>query len=193
MSMFDAPEIVRNIREMKIIWGLDDAAYREIDDAIAGVDGDSIIATAREDRVRLIEEELGISPLPTDTIEDRRFRIMARINDAPPYNEYYIRKKLTALLGEDGYEMSIENKNLTCTLSLMRKSNLVAVLDMLEELVSLDILINVTLRFNKWSRVGTALNTWGEVKAYTWHDIKEEWYEIDEKLQPVVARIRGQR
>lgn len=188
--MFDAPSVVSNIREMQIIWALDDIAYQKIEEELQAIDGDIFIKTARENRVKGMEEELGIVPLSTDTLDDRRFRILTKINDDPPYNQYYIEKKLTALLGEGGYTINIKNKIMTCTLELMNKSNLNAVIDMLEELVSLDIIINVTLFYNKWSRILAAKNTWGNVVQYTWKEIKEDFYELHKTLSNSTAWIR---
>lgn len=55
----------------------------------------------------MFEDLYHIVPLATDTLEQRRERILNRIRLQPPYTERFLRNQLDSIIGKDKYELDI--------------------------------------------------------------------------------------
>lgn len=95
------------------------------------------------DGIKLYEEILEIKPLENDTIEDRRFRILTKLNERLPYTWIQLHRMLAAICGWDGYELKLEDFIITVYLSLDSMSKTNAVLDMLRDVLPMSIFIDI--------------------------------------------------
>ena len=64
------------------------------------------IATMNEDAISRMEKIVGIIPEETDTLELRRMKLQDKFCDFLPYTDKTLDDRLTALCGEDGYEIT---------------------------------------------------------------------------------------
>lgn len=168
------PEHIAAIEEIKVISDLVDKLTADIKQAIDNLNADIDIETATENGIARREKIYGIKPLDSDTLEDRRFRLKARLSDPMTYTEDYIREWLTNLMGED-YTLTVDYQNYTFDLKipLSGKSELVTVTNFIESAVPLHMRYKIALKYNIWSTV-TVGKTWQDMTAKTWQRWKEE-------------------
>lgn len=69
--------------------------------------------------------------------------------------------------------IDLNTKTVFCLVELTRKRMQKSVIDMLDQMVPLDYLILVTLRYNTWENISENL-TWKQALQKTWYAIKEE-------------------
>ena len=81
---------------------------RELSDLYSGVRNlldSQFINDAPENIVAKWEGYLNITPKSKDTLDERRFRLLAKLNDFPPYTDRYLENKLTELCGADNFRI----------------------------------------------------------------------------------------
>ena len=69
---------------------------------------DQFIMDATEYGVMRWEDMLNISPKATDTLDERKFRILARLNRELPYTLTKMKESLTVLCGADGFVIDLQ-------------------------------------------------------------------------------------
>lgn len=168
------PEHIAAIEEIKVISDLVDKLTADIKEAIDNLNADIDIETATENGIKRREKIYGIKPLDSDTLEDRRFRLKARLSDPMTYTEDYIREWLTNLMGED-YTLTVDYQNYTFDLKipLAGKSELTTVTNYMQAVIPLHMQYKIALKYNLWSTV-TAGKNWQDMTAKTWQYWKEE-------------------
>lgn len=100
--------------------------------------------TAEIDGIREMEKVLNLTPLPEDTLEDRRLRVIAKLNERLPLTEIRLRRMLAVLCGWDGFDLTVEDLVLTVSLAMENHSQLGTVYDLLQRVVPMNILIVIT-------------------------------------------------
>lgn len=150
------PEAVLFIEDVRLsieagdkVGGIFERAMDEIDNNIA-------ICTAEESGIARREKILGIQPLDTATLEERRLEVLLKWFSVPPYTERALRRRLDASLGADNYifTVDLDAKTIFCKIYWSRVPYGIrmqeSVTDMFEEMIPLDYLIDVALydRFN---------------------------------------------
>ena len=169
------PEAVLNIKDIKASINAGDKVGDVLERALFELDNDICVRSSEESGIAHREKILGINPRDTDSIEDRRLEVLLRWYDSPLYTETVLRQKMDATLGENQYVLKIDlnTKTVFCLVELTRKRMQKSVIDMLDQIVPLDYLISVALRYNTWKKIGENL-TWKQALQKTWYAIKEE-------------------
>lgn len=107
--------------------------------------------SAREadiDGITVFEKIYGIKPSSQDSLEDRRLRVIAKMNENLPYTWIKLHDMVMALCGKDGYTMSLSDFVLTVKLAMESQSQLYSVVDMLSDVVPMHILLDITQRLD---------------------------------------------
>jgi hypothetical protein len=102
------PQVLKVIREFKV---LSDAASPEVTlchDDIENLFNDQFIMDATEKGIKRWESILKIKPKNTNSLEDRRFRVLARLNSTLPYTFHGLRDQLAGLCGFDGFTIDLQ-------------------------------------------------------------------------------------
>ena len=169
------PETVLGIRDIKASVDAGDKVGNILEKALLDLDNNICVKTSEESGIAHREKILGIKPLDTDSIEDRKLEVLFRWYDRPLYTETVLRQKLNAALGENQYILNIDldTKTVLCLVELTRKRMQKSVIDMLEQMVPLDYLISVVIRYNPWEKIKKSM-TWQQTLQKTWGMIKEE-------------------
>lgn len=76
------------------------------------------VSTAGERGIERYEQIFSIVPQDTDTLDERRFRVLAKINAQLPFSISRLRQQLSTLCGEDGYRMEIDGGKYTLTVKV---------------------------------------------------------------------------
>jgi hypothetical protein len=96
------------------------------------------------------EKLLKIIPGVTDDLELRRFRVAARLGSQPPYTERQMHKALEALVGSGAYTavLNVAQEHLSVRIALGRKALLAEAARMLDDMVPLNMVLEVTVMYN---------------------------------------------
>ena len=119
------------------------------------------------------EKILGITPKGTDSLADRRFRILARWNEELPYTIRQLRAILETLCGSGNYTTEMAGEyTLSVKVGLAAKNNFADVQAMLERVTPQNLVLSVSQLYNTWNAAKKF--TWNQAKAMTWKTIREE-------------------
>lgn len=119
------------------------------------------VKSADEDGIKLFEELLKLKPVATDTLEDRRVRVIAKLNERLPYTEIRLKRMLAAICGWDGYELKLEDLVLTVYLAMQSNSQTLTIYDLLNRIVPMNVLLRIIQLLETYCdvRVGSASRT----------------------------------
>lgn len=167
------PEVLKDIKEFKVITSCYDKENYEISTAVENLYKDQFIATT-EKALERYEKMLKIEPKKTETLEERRFKILAIYNKQLPYTKVALEKNLLTFCGRDGYSIYIDynNKILIVKISLAAKSMFDTVNSYLESVVPVNLIIDLALLYNTYEVL--AAYTHEQLAKYTYYELREE-------------------
>lgn len=168
------PEVILNIKDVKAAIDAGDTVGKVLENCLDELDSNITIKDAAESGIAHRESILGIKPPDTSSLEDRRLEVLLRWYDTPVYTETTLKQKLDATLGAGQYKLTInlDTKTVSCLVELTRKQMIKSVQDLFEQMIPLDYLLSISLRYNTWEMVKKL--TWGQLKERTWGQVKEE-------------------
>lgn len=184
--LFEAPEHVKKIKEIGLIYDVTDKIGKQLDADLEKLEQNLYLSTATEEKIEEFEKILKITKSDLDTLEDRRFRVKSKVYQILPYTTRTLKKQLNALCGEDGYELTvdIEKEELKCLVELKRKAMFNDVSTLLEDIVPLNIIIDLKLRYNQYG--GTLLKyTYAMLSKYTCKQVREEVLNLDARNRKI--------
>ena len=93
---------------------------------------------------------MSITPKDTDTLDERKFRILSRMNQELPYTMLKLKESLTTLCGEDGFfiELRSEDYYIKVKLALSNKNNYQEVSDLLTKMIPANLIQEVQIMYN---------------------------------------------
>ena len=117
---------------------------------------------------------MGIKAQDTDTINDRRFRVMIKWYDDYPYTLNDLLKRMDNLLGEGKYTIAVNTDDMTmqCLLELTRRQMYDEFVKLLEDIVPVNIALDISLRYRQWLEYKNT--TWKDLKTKTWYEMRNE-------------------
>lgn len=168
------PSVILNIDQIKALYDMEEIVGKKIETFLDNLDKDININSSTEYGISRRENILGIKPLSTDTLEDRRFRVAAKWNDTYPYTLQNLKKRLDELVGKGNYSLEIDNAipKMTARIALDRKEMYTAVYEMIEKIVPLNIVLDINLMYNTHSDLSRY--THEQLSTMTHMQIKEE-------------------
>lgn len=168
------PYVVRDYPEFQGITGSEqpefERAWASADDLL----NNQFISTAGSMGLSRWEKILGITPKGTDTLEDRRFRIMTRINEDLPYTVPQLRNILETLCGAGNYSAEVVEGTyqLIVKIGLAAKNNFSDVEALLDRVVPQNMIVNLLQLYNTHAELG--LLTHEQLAAYTHNQLRNE-------------------
>ncbi|GHU85639.1 hypothetical protein FACS1894198_3860 [Clostridia bacterium] len=165
------PHILRNVLEYRAIT---EAEQVEIDRLWLNLEAalnDQFVSIAAISGIRRYEKILKIIPEADETLEERRFAILARFNETLPFTITKLRQQLTALCGDD-YKLTISGYSLELKLALNDKFQLMAIGEMLNREVPANMQISLDLKYNTYEILGSYTHEY--LSAYTQLGLRDE-------------------
>ncbi len=168
------PPILRPVRELRAICAGQQAVLEDVWAAVEAALDDQFIQDARESGIARRERILQIAPKGTDTLEDRRFRVKARMNEQLPFTLPALRQQLADLCGPAGYTVALDRGAylLTVRVALTAKSNFDDVGALLERVAPANIVIDLDLKYNQHGTLAGFSH--GQLAAYTHDQLRNE-------------------
>ncbi|QIB68646.1 YmfQ family protein [Aminipila butyrica] len=168
------PEILQDIREFKTVAETENLELKQLQAALNAALNDLFVESSTEYGVARWEKILKISPKGTNSLAERKFRILARLNEQLPYSYRMLARQLATLCGEEGYSLkeNIETYQLIVRVALAAKSNFDDVQKLLERVVPCNVAVDLSLIYNQYQVLEAF--TYGQLEAYTYEQMREE-------------------
>ncbi len=147
--------------------------------AVADVLDDQFVPTAKEGGIKRWESMLQIQPMTSNTLDERRFRILTRLNQRLPYTWNGLRQQLSTLCGADGYTLELQHEAYTVKVrvALKAKANYGDVDHLLERMLPANLVIDLSLKYNQ--HMNFTRITHAAMKRYKQEQLRnevvEEW------------------
>lgn len=169
------PPILRDVREYKAI--MNDAEQSEVEELWKAADdvlNNQFITDATEKGVLRWERVLGIVPQATLSLNERKFTILARLNEQLPFTLKNLENLLRILCGEDGFTVQINPSGYTLIvkIALTAKKNYSDVEQMLKRIVPANLLIQLSLMYNTYEQLN--LFNHQNLKVHTHYQLRNE-------------------
>ena len=131
------------------------------------------IENATEKGVARYEKILGINPKSNYTLYERKFNILAKLNESSICSMEQLNNSLTSLCGADGYSLRLNPNNYTLDVKLAssNENNLEAVDNYLYRMLPANILYTLGM-FNTNAMI--SVKTHQELAAYTHKQLRED-------------------
>ena len=152
------PECLRNVKEYEAILTMAvqpevEILWNRLDDML----NDQFIQDATENGVSRYEKIMKIVPRADKTLEERKFALITKNNEHPPFTIKWLEKQLEMLCGKGGYSVSrdVGKKILTVRVELAVSGNYNNVEALLERVVPANMEIDLSLMYNKHKEYST--------------------------------------
>jgi hypothetical protein len=169
------PEVIQGVREYKALFGHGeqpeiDNVWKAIDDAF----DDQFIASATISGVKRWESILGLHPKGTDTLQNRKFRILSRLNEKLPYTMPMLENMLETLCGAGNYETDLDHAaySLNVLVGLASNSNIEDIRRLLDKVCPANIMITLDMKYNRHIDFRPFTHT--EMAAKTHYQLRNE-------------------
>lgn len=168
------PDVLTTIREFQAIATAEDPELSDLWIEIEHAFSDQYVDDATQNGVARYESILKIVPKATETLDERKFRILSKYNEQLPYTYRAMLQRLDTLCGPDGYtvELNVPGYTVKVRVRIFAENNLAAVGDMLEGIVPMNMVIDLDLLYNKHSQL--AAYTHAQLSAYTHDELRKE-------------------
>lgn len=147
-----------------------DALWSSVENAFA----DQYILDATVYGVSRWESMLGISPKDTDTLDERKFRILTRLNQELPYTLTRLKEVLTTLCGADGFTIDLQaaQYHIEIKLGVGNHSNYEEVQKLLNKMLPANLTQYIRLMYNTHSMVELCRHI--DLAAFTHQQMRSE-------------------
>ena len=135
---------------------------------------DQFILEATENGVKRWESMLGVSPKDTDTLNERKFRILTKLNQELPFTLRKLEQALTNLCGNDMFSIEViaAEYRVEIKLGVANGNNYQEVVDVLKKMIPANMTQWVQIMYNA-NNVLTGF-THAEMTAYTHEQLRSE-------------------
>lgn len=187
--MFEAPEIIKNIPDIKQIYDINEMQGDTLDQTVEQIDSDMNIDEMDASTVERWETILKIVPARSDTLDVRRFQIKTKITDSMPYTYRALERKLDDMCA-GAYDIVIDriNQSIKVNLGLASQKKINDVMNMLEEMVPLDMIIDTSVLYNAHGYLAQYPHC--ILAQFTHKELRE--MELEKQLSRNISAVEGQ-
>lgn len=168
------PGVLREIKEFKALSAAETPEVMTLWEELENVLDDQFVNESTLNGVKRWESILGIKALDTDTLSDRKFRILSRLNEQLPYTYKNLDAQLSLLCGVNGYKLILDNNTyaLVVKVALTAKKKYVEVGNLLNRIVPCNIVITLLLMYNQHNLLNRF--THAQLSQNTYNELREE-------------------
>lgn len=168
------PDVFRDIREMKAHAVAQQPELEKEWAALEELYNDQFLYLMGESGVAQWEKMLKITPMETDTLEDRRFRVINRFNAQLPYTYNMLEYHLTQMCGPGGYTISYNADiwTLIVKIALTSKKQFDEILKLIEQMIPANLILDYDLLYNTYGNLSRF--THAQLAAYTYGALRDE-------------------
>ena len=135
---------------------------------------DMFVLYATENGVKRWEKIMGITPKDTDTIDERKFRILSKMNQELPYTLLKLEEALTTLCGANNFSINLQPDiyHIEVKLALNNANNYQDVVDLLTKMIPANLTQHVQIMYNGYKTLNEY--THAELSAKTHEELRNE-------------------
>lgn len=167
------PDYLHGYQEMQEINRILALEFTNYTSRLQQVYENQFVYTANEDGIARFESELGIYPREDANLEDRRFEVLTKLRNRPPYTKRTLKLLLDSLLGIGMYDLKISTNNymVSVAVELKRKNQVNALADLLRRVIPANMFFKIQIKYNQYYLLTKF--TYAELKKYTYQDLRE--------------------
>lgn len=145
------PPFIAELREINLLSNTLQLKVDDVNNKLDDILNNQFVQDANEDGIKKYEEMLGIVNKPGETLDDRRFKLKAKINEQLPYTYTMLKNNLATLCGSDGYTIELwpEQYKIAVMVELKSKNNFNEVKSMLGRILPCNLVYTVGLIYNQ--------------------------------------------
>jgi len=168
------PPILLKTYEFPLLCKTEQPEIDRLHDAADAVLDAQFLSTAGEYAIQRYEKIFGVVPQDTDTLDERRFKVLTRINTQLPFSVRRLRQQLETLCGADGYKFKVSGGKYTLSVkvALTAKRNQQAVEELLADIVPANMVCTTSLLYNQHADLTRF--THAQLALLTHFEIREE-------------------
>lgn len=168
------PEVFKAITEMQAHANAENPELEKLWQGVENAYNDQFLYTMTENGISRWEKMLSIVPMGTDTLEDRRFRVINRLNAQLPYSYKMLESHLIQMCGESGYRMSYnpDTWTLTIKIALTSKKQFDEILVLVKQMIPMNIILDYDLLYNSHNVLSAF--THGYLSNFTYGALRNE-------------------
>lgn len=168
------PSVLLKTYEFPLLCAAEQPEFDRLNAAATAVLDAQFVTTAGERGIARYEKIFKITPMDTNTLDERRFRVLARINAQLPFSVRRLRQQLETLCGADGYKLELDGDRYTLTVkvALTAKRNQQAVEELLADIVPANMVCTTSLLYNQHADL--TCFTHAQLALLTHFEIREE-------------------
>lgn len=168
------PPFLQEIVEIRELTEAEQPEFDEVAAAVRNMPSELFLFTMGELGVRRWEKILGIASKATETIEERRNRVVMKLMAKLPYSYRRLLEMLEQVCGKDGFivELDAAKYSLTVKVAVERAANFPDVVELIDNVAPANLLVTVLQLYYRWRDY--ASYTWADVSDMTWQQLKEE-------------------
>lgn len=168
------PEILLKTYEFPLLCDTEQPEIDRLHDAADAVLDAQFLSMAGEYSIARYEKIFGVVPQDTDTLDERRFKVLTRINTQLPFSVRRLRQQLATLCGADGYKLEVSGGKYTLSVkvALTAKRNQQAVEELLADIVPANMVCTTSLLYNQHADLTRF--THAQLALLTHFEIREE-------------------
>lgn len=168
------PPILLKTYEFPLLCDTEQPEIDRLHDGADAVLDAQFLSTAGEYAISRYEKIFGVVPQDTDTLDERRFKVLTRINTQLPFSVRRLRQQLETLCGEDGYKLEVSGGKYTLSVkvALTAKRNQQAVKELLADIVPANMVCTTSLLYNQHADLTRF--THAQLALLTHFEIREE-------------------
>lgn len=168
------PSILLKTYEFPLLCETEQVEFDRLAAAADAVLDAQFLSTAGEYAIQRYEKIFGVVPQDTDTLDERRFKVLTRINTQLPFSVRRLRQQLATLCGEDGYKLEVGGGKYTLSVkvALTAKRNQQAVEELLADIVPANMVCTTSLLYNQHADLTRF--THAQLALLTHFEIREE-------------------
>ena len=144
------PPVIQELEEFKQIMNTESEEFNILVKEYQNLLSDQFVHEATENGLSRWEKILSINPKPTDTLEQRRWEILNRLNIKIPYTWTMLKNKLYALYG-DSYTIKLISDTYTIQIRVPQElsdSEIRSTYTMLEVIIPANMIIDIQRDIN---------------------------------------------
>lgn len=168
------PRALKEVREYRaLMFGEQPEIFNlfaEIENALRN----QFVSTSLAWGVARWEKILGIVPSAALGLDERKFTVLARLNERLPYTWRALGRMLGELCGEDGFTLELDAGAyvLRVRVALAKASNFNDVAGLLRRVCPANLILDVSVEYNQWFKLEPF--RWGDLGGMTWDFIRNE-------------------
>lgn len=167
------PVYMQEYKELQKIMETEQAEFELVWPEAENVLNNQFVEDSVNAGVLRMEAILNIIPKETDTLEERKFRVLVKLNEQLPYTMSTLKEQLQRMCGKDGFRiiLNADKYLLSVKLALNNANNCQDVQDMLRRMVPANMIIAVSV-YNTYEMLSQ--HTHKQLAKYSHNKIRED-------------------